>query len=221
MKNFFNIDSPLMIFMSDLTDLIILNVVFLICCIPIVTIGPAITAMHYVTLKMVKDENGSVLKNFFKSFKENFKQSLIVWLIFVVISLVFIIDLKILNNMGINENKIFATIVGAIYIFFCFIAMYSFPLLARFENSLKQTIKNAFLMSILHIFKTIIMAVFYAIPVVLIPLHTTMIAVYLLMGASVSAYINSFFWNSIFKKYEPAKAEEEITKDEDFVIMEE
>ena len=218
MRNLFNIDSPLMIFMSDLTDLIVLNVVFLLCCIPIVTIGPAVTAMHYVTLKMVKDENGSVLKNFLKSFKDNFKQSFIVWVIFLIISIVFVIDYKILQNVGISENKVLAVIVAAIYMFCSFTVMYTFPLLARFENSLKQTIKNAFLMSILHIFKTAIMAFFYVIPVVLISLHTTMIAVYLLMGASVSAYINSFFWNSIFKKYEPEEIKEEITEDEEFHI---
>ena len=65
MKNFFNLDSSFMIFLSNLVDVIILNIVCLICCIPIVTIGPAITAMHYVTLKMVKNENGYTVKTFF------------------------------------------------------------------------------------------------------------------------------------------------------------
>lgn len=221
MKNFLNIDSPFMIFLSNLTDIVVLNVVFIICCFPIITIGPAITAMHYVTMKMVKEEDGYILKKFFKSFKENFKQSFIVWMVFLLITVIFVADFKILQNMGLEENKIMTMIIGAIYLLSFLTVMYVFPLLSRFENSLKQTVKNAFFMSILHIFKTIIMAIIYVIPFVLIPLHTTMIGVYLIIGAAGPAYINSFMWNSIFKKYEPEEIKEEITEDEEFHILEE
>ena len=221
MKKFLNLDSPFMIFLSDLTDVVVLNVVFILCCIPVITIGPAFTAMHYVTLKMVKDENGATLKNFFKSFKQNFKQSVIVWIVFLLITLVFVIDFRLLQNMGMEKYKIPAAMVGVIYLFSCFTVMYVFPLLSRFENSLRQTVKNAVFMSILHVLKTVIMAAIYVAPYFLISLHTTMIAVYLLVGISGPAYINSFIWNSIFKKYEPEEKNEEITEDEEFHIADE
>lgn len=218
MRKFFNLDSPFMIFLSNLTDVVILNVICMICCIPMITIGPAITAMHYVTLKMVKEENGYVVKNFFKSFKENFKQAVIVWIGFLIITAVFILDFKILQNLGINENKIISILIGAIYFFACITVMYIFPILSRFSNTLGQTVKNALLMSILHIFKTMVMAVIYLFPFVVLPLHTIMIPVFLLVGLAGPAYFNSFIWKSIFKKYEP-EDNVEITSDEEFELI--
>lgn len=221
MRKFLNLDSPLMIFLSNLTDIIVLNVLCFICCLPIITIGPSVTAMHYITLKIARDEEIYVIRDYFKAFKENFKQSVLAWLVFLVITAVFFLDYVILKDMGLENTKVFLMIIGAIYLLVCFTMMYVFPLMARFENPLKQTVKNAFLMSILHIFKTIIMAVIYAIPFALLPLHYNVLMVFLLVGLSGPAYFNSFIWKSIFKKYEPEKKEEEITSDMDFQIPEE
>lgn len=221
MKNLLNLDSPLMIFLSNLTDVVILNVLCLICCIPIITIGPAVTAMHYVTLKMTKEESGYVTRNFFKSFKENFKQSTIVWLVFLVISVVFVLDFKILQSWGMSENKVLTIAIGSIYLLTCLTVMYILVLLSHFENTVRQTVKNAFYMCILHIFKTIIMAVIYLIPFFLLAIHSAMTPIFLILGLAGPAYINSFLWNSIFKKYEPEKEEEQIVSDMEFQIPEE
>lgn len=212
MKRFFNIDSPFMVFLSNLVDVIILNIVCLICCIPIVTIGSSVTAMHYVALKMVNNENVYIIKTFFRAFKNNLKYSLIVWILFLGVTVVCIFDLRMLQIMEISENKIFGVIIGTIYLFICLTVMYTFPIMSRFENTLAQTVKNAFFMSILNFGKTIVMALIYIIPFILLPLGINMIAVFLLLGFSGPAYINSYIWKRIFKKYEP----EEKCSEEDF-----
>lgn len=120
--------------------------------------------------------------------------------------------------MGLNENKLLSIIIGAIYLFSCITVMYIFPILSRFTNTLGQTVKNTFLMSFLHIFKTIVMVIINLIPFVLLPLHTTMIPVFLLVGLAGPAYFNSFIWKSIFRKYEPEE-ETEITGDEEFELI--
>ena len=89
MGKIFDMDSPVMRFLSRMADLMIMNLVVTICCIPIVTIGASITAMHYVMLKLVRGEDGYIVKDFFKSFKQNFKQSTIIWLIMCVFIFVF------------------------------------------------------------------------------------------------------------------------------------
>lgn len=221
MKKFFNLDSPFMIFLSNLTDIVILNVLCLVCCIPVITIGPSVTAMHYVTLKMARDEEIYVAKYFFKAFKDNFKKSFLAWLGFLVITVIFFMDYRILKIMSFENVKVFSVIIGSIYVFICLTTMYVFPLIARFENSLKQTIKNAFMMSFMHIIKTIVMAIIYVIPVILIPLHYNLILFFLLVGLSGPAYINSFIWKSIFRKYEPKEESESITGDMEFQIPEE
>ena len=85
MSSFFNMDSPIMRFLSRVCDLIILNLLTIVCCIPVFTAGASITALFSVTLKMVKGEESYIVRGFFKGFKENFKQSTIIWIIVAVI----------------------------------------------------------------------------------------------------------------------------------------
>ena len=85
MGRLFNLDSPLMSGLSKVADLIWLNILAFIFCIPVVTIGASITALNYVALKMVRNEDGYVTRAFFKSFKQNFKQATIIWLIMLLI----------------------------------------------------------------------------------------------------------------------------------------
>lgn len=74
MGSLFNLDNPIWRFMGKLVDVFILTLLWAVCCIPIITIGPASTAVYYVTLKLVRDEESYTVRSFFKSFKENFKQ---------------------------------------------------------------------------------------------------------------------------------------------------
>lgn len=205
MRGFFNPDSPIMSFLGKLTDVIILNIITIICSLPVVTAGAAFTALHYVTLKMAKDEEGYILKSYFKSFKENFRQATVIWVIFLGISAVFYVDIRIIKYGALDLPFVIDGVIYAAYLLCCFTAMYAFPVLARFSNTIKGTLKNAFFMSMLHIFKTILMAVVYMIPVFLIPLNFNFIAVYFLMGMGLPAYINGFLWKTIFVKYEPAE----------------
>lgn len=90
MGRIFDMDSPVMRFLGRLADLMILNLVTLLCCLPVVTIGASLTAMHYVLLKMVRNEESYIVRSFFKSFKENFKQATVIWLIILLLSLIHI-----------------------------------------------------------------------------------------------------------------------------------
>ena len=92
MRALFDMDNAFFRGMSKVADLCILNVVFLICCIPVFTIGAATTALAYVTLKMKDGEEGYILKSFFRSFRQNFKQSTVIWLLMVLIGLVLGLD---------------------------------------------------------------------------------------------------------------------------------
>ena len=78
---FFNLDSPVMQALGKMADLMWLNILTLICCIPVVTAGASLTAMHYMALKIVRNEECYITKGFFKSFKENFKQATLIWLL--------------------------------------------------------------------------------------------------------------------------------------------
>ena len=83
MGKLFDYDHPFLRLLSRIADLFVLNLMTLVLCLPIITIGASITAAHYTALKLHRGEN-YVMPNFWKSFKENFKQSTIIWMIFVL-----------------------------------------------------------------------------------------------------------------------------------------
>ena len=100
MGRFFNMDSPLFSFLNRVADLIILNLLTLVCCIPIFTVGAAMTGLNYVCLKMVRNEEGYIVRGFFKSFKQNFKQATIIWLIILLAIIVLAGDFYIFTYSG-------------------------------------------------------------------------------------------------------------------------
>lgn len=130
MNSLLNPDNPVMQFITKIVYSVYLNVLWFICCIPVVTAGAATTALYYVTLKMAKNEEGGITKSFFKAFKENFKQSTIVWLILLALGIVLGIDGYVLWHMRF-ENA-FWTIITAIFLVaaaaYLIVVMYIFPL---------------------------------------------------------------------------------------------
>ena len=86
MSGLLNLDGPVMQFITKIVYSVYLNILWFICCLPIVTIGASTTALYYVSLKIVKNEEGNLTKAFFHSFKENFRQGTAIWLILSVLA---------------------------------------------------------------------------------------------------------------------------------------
>jgi uncharacterized membrane protein YesL len=147
MNNIFNLNSPVMQFLSKVFDLLILNLLWLICCIPIITIGPATTAMYYVAMKIADDEYSEVLRPFFHSFKQNFLQGIILELIFIVSGLLLFFDYRFCLLFDGTTEKI---MIGAFIFFgvvYLVIVSYTFPLLSQYSNTIGGTIKNALVLA--------------------------------------------------------------------------
>ncbi|MDE6386997.1 MAG: DUF624 domain-containing protein [Lachnospiraceae bacterium] len=215
MGRLFDMDSPVMRFLNRVGDMMILNLMMIICCIPIITIGAAYTAMHYVVLKMIRGEEGYLIKGFFKSFARNFKQATLLWILMLLVILVFIGDAFIFSYSGVVFPKPLVITVIAVAIVLFMITMYVFPLLARFDNTIKNTIKNAALLAVANLPKTILMAVFYILPFVIGYFSTYSYVFIFLFGISVPAYGAAWLYSGIFKKFEP---ETEEASDLDFSL---
>lgn len=93
LSSLFNYDNPVWRFIGKFFDVMILNLLWVVCSIPIVTMGASTTAVYYVTMKLVRDEDGPTIRSFFKSFKENFKQATIIWLILMAVGAIIGFDL--------------------------------------------------------------------------------------------------------------------------------
>ncbi len=209
MSRAFNFEGPVFTFLSRLADLFWLNLLFIVCCIPVITIGAATTALYYVTLKMAKDEEGYITRSYFKSFKENFKQATVIWIGFLVVGMIMITDLRIVNGGNTAEilgspalGNVIMVAVFLMGIVILMVGTYIFPILAQFDNTITNTAKNAFLISIRHLPYTIAMLVITAIPVVLIWFFPALFILVLIMF-SATAYFNSKLFNKIFVLYMP------------------
>lgn len=215
MGKFLDMDSPVMRILNRVADLLILNFLMIICCIPVITVGAAYTAMHYVLLKMVRDEEGYLVRGFFKSFAANFKQATVIWLIMLLIIGVYIGDGLIFQYSSIQFPKPLMIAVVAIAILLLMTALYVFPLQARFENTVKNTLKNAMILAFANLPKTILMVVLYALPLVIAYFSSYALIFVIMFGISAPAYGAALLYSGIFKKFEP---EEEDVSDLDFSI---
>lgn len=209
----FSYDNPVWRFIGKFFDIMILNVLWIICSIPVVTIGASTTAVYYVTLKLVRDEDSGTIRSFFKSFKENFKQATIIWLILLVAGFILVFDLYFFTRVQTAASAFRTLIVavfGGITIIYMAIALYIFPLQSRFYNPIKKTFLNAFFMSIRHILQTIgIFVIDIGIICLGLFVIPQLLLLFVLFGFPLLAYVNSFIFTPIFAKYTPEPEREE------------
>ncbi len=215
MGKIFDMDSPLMRFLNRMADMLILNFLMILCCIPVVTIGAACTAMHYVLLKIVRDEEGYLVRGFFKAFVRNFRQATIAWLLMLVVIAVYCGDWLIFNYSGVEFPKALVIAVVAVGAIALLISLYVFPLLARFENSIKNTFKNAAILAFANLPKTLGMAFFYALPLIIGYFSAYSYIFIFMFGISLPAFGAAWLYSGIFKRFEP---ESETESDLDFSV---
>lgn len=217
MGRFLDMDSPLMRVLNRVGDLMILNFLMIICCIPVITVGAAYTGMHYVLLKMVRDREGYLVRGFFKSFVMNFRQATLMWLLMLLVIMVYVGDILIFNFSGMVFPKPVIVAVLAVAIVLLMMAVYVFPLQARFENPIKNTLKNAMILAFANLPKTLLMLACYALPLVICYFSSYAMIFVILFGISAPAYGAACLYSGIFKKMEPET--EEITDDMSFSIQ--
>ena len=199
----FNItDNIIVRALSKICDMVCLNILWLICSIPIVTIGASTTALYTIMLKMVKNEEGYIFRGFFKAFKSNFKQSTIMWIVILLLGIVCWIDYRVagvMPGMGGSIMRIIFLLLGFILLS---VTIYIFPLTARYENTIRNTVRNALILTVGKLPYTILMVVVTAGAVIasLWNSATLMFAIplWFIIGVSLIAWINSYILRRVF-----------------------
>ena len=201
-------DSPLMRFLTKIADLMVLNILFCVTSIPLITIGASLTALYSVTLKMVRDEEGSVSRSYFRSFRQNFRQATLLWLGVLVVLALLVLDIRVLNGMAEGTAPGLLRVgVEILALLGIMVLQYLLPSLARFEASLADTLKNACMMALAHLPKTALMTAAAVGAVWITLINNTTIAIGLmvwpLIGFSLMAFGNSGILRKIFDNYVP------------------
>ncbi len=218
LSGLFNYDNPVWRFIGKFFDILILNILWMVCSIPIFTIGASTTAVYYVTLKLVRDEEGSTVKAFFKSFRENFKQATAIWIVLLIAGIIIAGDLYFfirVQNVSPTLRMVMLAIFAGFGLIWSGIALFVFPLQCRFYNPVRRTLFNAFFMSIRHFLQTIgILVIDLAIPALAFFVLPIIQPFLFLFGFPLFAFINSFMFVGIFDKYMPKQTEEHVTDSE-------
>ena len=198
MGKLFDYEHPFLRLLSKISDLFVLNLMTLVLCLPIVTIGASITAAHYTALKLHRGEN-YVMSNFWKSFKENFKQSTIIWIIFALFFVVEYLAFITLSNGTSETDLTMQGVIVATGVFGICFMLWVFPLQSKFVNKIPKTIYTSFIMTFKHIIRTVLLLALFVLPF-LLPAEG--FPVILLFGFSVPIYLSAMIYNKPFKKME-------------------
>lgn len=208
-RNFF--DSGIFRFLSTIADLIVLNLLFILCSLPILTIGPALSAMYYATLRIIRNEESHIVKDFFHSFRQNISQGIIIHIVFSVISIILGFNIYVLWQLMetgwiYTYLLILMVLISAVHVM---TIIYVFPVLAQFNNTLRNTIKNARFMALKHFSYSLAMLLLSIFPLFCALFINYLleweIVIFALIGFALIAYLNSRFLVRIFDQY--------ITKD--------
>lgn len=211
MKNLFSLDNPLVQLLTRLADLILLSLLCLVCCLPVVTIGAAITAAEKTATDLTFDQCSGVTKTFFHAFRTNFKQATIVWVAALVVLTSLVCDYILLRLYF--EGTVFVILMCLVALFaFLVLAIlaYFFPLLARYENTLQEHIRNAVILSIYKFPKTIVMVLLHIVPVLLFLFAPTTflytLLFWILMGFGFETQVDAMLLKPVFEELEKQKA---------------
>lgn len=204
MKNLFSLENPLVQLLSRACDLMITNVLFLICCIPVFTGGAAICGMMKVCQAIVTDDERGIWRLYWTGFKNSFKQATVVWLCVLVVAVSLFCYWLLFTNVFAGT---LATVMLVLMIILAVIALglvvYLFPLITRYENSLREHVRNAGILAITRILLTPFLIVFTVVPFILpfISLEAFMktLIFWVIIGFAFLCYMSNLMLRPIYK----------------------
>lgn len=202
----FSQNSKFVKFVNKMLDVLWLNILWIVCCLPIITIGASTCAAYSVTLKLVDDEEGYIAKMFFKAFKQNFKQGTIMWVITApCIYFAYLIWQVVIKSDDAN----FLIIIGAIVYTALVVVtnLYTYPLIARYENKLINMVKNSVAISVQFFGKTFFLVFLIALEVFLILWNRWTLLAGILIGPEIIIYTVSGISKRIFQKLDKPQNE--------------
>lgn len=212
--NIFSYDSKFSQLFLRLSYACWLNMMWMICSLPIITIGASTTALYSVTLKIADETESNITRQFIHAFRSNFKQSTRLWILLLIAGLLIGGDFYVVMHMRSMSTGIMAIIwtlnlalLIAVSIIYVVVLIYIFPLIARFENTDQAMLKNSLLIGIHYLFCTIVVAaihfvMFYAVVAVFTPL--------ILFGEGLCALLSSYMLINVFRviSYRPEEDEQ-------------
>lgn len=198
-------ENPLFEFINTTVNFIALNFLFLITCIPVITIGPAVAALYQVLLREARGENGYLCSTYLKHFKEMFLHGTAVFIFYITALFISTFTAVFWGSMGGILSVVITALLVLVSVVIFSSMLYVFPLMARFDNSIKQTIKNAFIIALSNPMLTVILLFLHITVICLLCFVPYMKMFMLISGFAFFAFCFAFIYTKLFRKYEIAE----------------
>lgn len=198
----FAVDGKLARCLNCIGSLIVLNILAMLCCLPVVTAGASMTALYTMTMRMARKEEGSIIRGYFDAFRANFKEATILWTIGAGLMLFMAFDIYILRKINGTFGMVYRILLLFMILCLAMWMIHVFAVLARFENTIRNTAKNALLFCVGHLPQAVLMLLVTLCPVLLLQISFRFLSVNFLIGISGPAYLTSIYFKNIFRNYE-------------------
>ena len=202
MSKFLSLESPIIQFLERVADIFIISCLTVLISLPIFTIGPAITAALKVQQNIIMKNEQPVLKTYFRAFTSNFKQAVLIGLIGLVVLAFLVFDLLLVYfNMAGNLAFLLYLLLGLTTVIAMGTAIFSLQLVARYDNTFKEHLRNGFFLAMANLPRTVALGIlnaaaglacaFFVLPLFFLP--------------SLAALIGSVLLEPMFKPYMPSE----------------
>lgn len=203
MNGLLSIDSPLWDISNKALHFLWLSLLWLICSLPIVTAGAAASALCSVTLKYVRDEEGYLTASFFTAFRQNLKQGITIWLILLLAGAFLGFDFVVYYRSSDTgfAHMLLLTLFLSLALVFVLMHFYVYAVLARYENSVLQIIKNSSIMAVCHWPSSLAMLM---LTLAILAIGFLVFPPLLFFAPAGISYLHAKFLRRIFDQYETA-----------------
>lgn len=198
-------DSPIMSFLARVADLVILNVLWLLCCLPVVTAGASTTAMYHVVRHLQEDSISSVTRDFFRSFKSDFRQATPVYLLLLIPTAAVVMNAWILSAQSSDVVPVYVRAIWMVSaLMLTFVVSVVYPVMAYFDDTVWKTLRTAAVLAVAKLPRTVLISAINLLPIIMLfvslPFFLRISIFWLLIGGSLTAYLNMLILRPVFKK---------------------
>lgn len=190
-------------FLSRFSSLVVLNLLFLCTSIPIFTIGASLTALYDVVFRLDTPREEKITSAYFRAFRANFRQSTPVWLLFLFLFGTGYANAVIFSGKDTTSGLILSVFSMVILINSLLVMGYAFPLISQFDNILSGTLKNALLLAIANLPRTMVVATVNCFPWALMLVNfyafIQLSFLWLVLYFAAAAYFNSRVLMKVFQ----------------------
>lgn len=204
MHTIFSPDSRFMRIMGCVADLILLNLCYLLTCVPVLTIGAASAALYTVCFRFGTEEENGVIRSYFRAFRENLKRGTGIWLVVLLCGETALVNAWVFYAMS-GGIRFLSALFIILFVLALFVFGYAFPLLSQFDDGIRSTLRNALILGLGYLPRSLLVKVVNVFPFALMLtdfyLFLQSALLWIVLYFSLAAYANTFLLRGVFAPY--------------------